>query len=122
VRWGGSAGVTTIGHDHFAPKRPPAFTLIREMVARATISRLVDRGPPRSWAKWSWLITAPATPTNRIDLLDLQRPPHPRTPRRPHPRRPQRTNPCPLLPPRRSHHPQPPTRTPQPRTRQLLRL
>ena len=32
----------------------------------------------------------PDPPTNRVDLLDLQRHPHPRTPRRPHPRRPPR--------------------------------
>ena len=34
----------------------------------------------------------PDPPTDRVDLLDLQRPAHPRTPRRPHPPRPQRTH------------------------------
>jgi hypothetical protein len=42
---------------------------------------------------------------DRIDLLDLQRPPHPRTPRRPHPRRTPRTDPRPILLPRRRDHP-----------------
>jgi hypothetical protein len=60
--------------------------------------------------------------TDRIDLLDRQRHPHPRTPRRPDPPRPPRTSPGPLLLPRRRDRPQPPTPTPKPCTHQLLRL
>jgi hypothetical protein len=52
----------------------------------------------------------------RKDLLTLEPPP------RPHTRRPQRTRPRTHLPPRRRDHPQPPTRTQQPCTRQLQRL
>ena len=61
-------------------------------------------------------------PTHREDLLDLQGPPHPRTPRRPHPRRPPRAHAHTASLPRRRHRTQPPTRPPQPSTRQLHRL
>jgi len=47
--------------------------------------------------------------TNRIDLLDLQRPPHPPTPRRPHPPRPQKNEPSPA--PAASPQPSPSTAT-----------
>ena len=56
----------------------------------------VSSATPRSYAraaKTSRATAAPRAdpPADRVDLLDLQRPPHPRTPRRPHPRRPQGT-------------------------------
>ena len=51
-------------------------------------------------------------PTDRIGLLDLQRPAHPRTPRRPHPPRPPPASPPPPRT-RRLHQPQPPTRPTQ---------
>jgi hypothetical protein len=50
--------------------------------------------------------TRPRLPADRIDPLDPQQPPHPRT----------------LLLPRRRDHPQPPTRTQQPCTRRPHRL
>ena len=58
-------------------------------------------------------------PTNRIDLPDLQRHPHPRTPRRPHPRQPPRPPLRPIRRARRRRHAQPPTRPPQPQPRRL---
>ena len=60
--------------------------------------------------------------TDRVGLLDLQRPPQPRTPRRPHPPQPPRPHRDPAARPRRLHQPQPPTRPPTPRTRRLHRL
>ena len=59
------------------------------------------RAPPRA---------DPAT--DRVGLLDLQRPAHPRTPRRPHTTQPLRPHRHPPARTRRLHQPQPPTRPP----------
>jgi hypothetical protein len=68
--------------------------------------------------------TSPRTdpPTHQEHLLELQGHPHPRAPRRTNPPRPPRAHPSTPPHPRRRHHPQPPTRPPKPRTRQLQRL
>ena len=73
--------------------------------------RAADRATPR-----------PDPTTDRVGLLDLQRPAHPRTPRRPHPTQPLRPHRHPAARPRRLHQPQPPTRPTQPRNRRLHRL
>src|SRR4051812_9250736 len=58
-----------------------------------------DRAPPTPRRTRRRPASRADTPTHRVDLLDLQRPPDPRTPRRPHPRRAARTDPrAPLLP------------------------
>ncbi len=74
--------------------------------------------PPQRRAR-----TRPASradpPTDRIDLLDRERHPHPRTPRRPHPARTPRPHRQPPAHARRRDRTQPPTRTPQPLPRRL---
>ena len=61
-------------------------------------------------------------PTDRIDLLDRQGHPHPRTPRRAHPSRPQNPPRLPIPRARRRRVAQPPTRPPQPRPGPIHRL
>ena len=56
----------------------------------------------------------PDPPMHRIDLLDPQGPPRPRTPQRPHPRRPARPHHHQTPRPRRRRLAQPPPRTPEP--------
>jgi hypothetical protein len=60
-------------------------------------------------------------PAHRVDHLELQGHPHHRASRRQNPPRPQGAHPPTPTHSRRRHQPQPPTRPPQPRTRQLLR-
>jgi hypothetical protein len=61
-------------------------------------------------------------PTHREHFLDLQRHPHPRTPRRPHARQPPRPPVRPVRRPGCRRHAQPPTRPPHPRPGRLHRI
>ena len=89
-----------------------AVDALGAIVARpAAPDRTADRAAPGA---------DPAT--DRVRLLDLQRPAHTRTPRRPQPPQPLRTSRDPPARPRRLHQPQPPTRPTQPRNRRLHRL
>jgi hypothetical protein len=85
-----------------AGSRRPSTTVTRHSPARAAKT---SAEPAASRAD---------PPTDRVDPLALHRPRHPRAPRRTNPRRPARTDPRPVLPPRRSDHSQPSTRTPKP--------
>lgn len=105
--------VTVIGDKGYAGKEFEA--------AAAQLDALIVR-PRRKDEPGKGPHLAPIRQRNRVDLLDLQRHPDPRTPRRPHPPRPTNPPQHPLPRPRRRHHPQPPTRPPHQITRHLHHL
>ena len=78
----------------------------RDFDADARRARRHDHAPPTQRRARQRPAPRPDPPAHRVDLLDLQGHPHPRTPRRPHPPQPPRPHRHPL----RSHSP-PPSRS-----------
>ena len=72
--------------------------------------------PPPATQRRARQQSSPRTdpPAHRVDLLDLQRHPHPRAPRRTHPAQPPNTPGLPLRRPQRRDRAEPPPRPPEP--------
>jgi len=73
IRFGVAGGV--IGHDHFAHERGGPRSPMREMVARATISRISVKAGGRFGAKWSCpIVVTPAERPHRTHRPQPQPP------------------------------------------------
>jgi Transposase DDE domain len=110
----GRGGETLIGDKGYAGQAFEAeIAALNAQILRPQPPRRTrpPRAPPR-----------PDPPARRVDLLDRERHPHPRTPRRPHALQPPRAARRPLPRAHRRDRPQPQTRPTQPRPRRLHRL